>query len=81
MYLGDPETDMFMKMQTEKGREIYGHRFSRGESPFGLAKEYKGMNQVRAKGTQHMTIQALLTSISTNIIKINNYEIKNRENT
>ena len=72
---------MFMKMQTERGRKIYKPRFSRGESPFGLAKEHKGMRQARAKGTYNMTIQALLTSISTNIIKINNYEIKNEKNT
>lgn len=70
-----------MKMQTEKGREIYKHRFSKTESPFGLAKEYKGMAQARAKGTQHMTTQALLTSIATNIIKINNYERKQEKNT
>ena len=81
VYQEDPETDMFMKMQTERGRKIYEPRFSRGESPFGLAKEHKGMRQARAKGTYNMTIQALLTSIATNIIKINNYEIKNEKNT
>lgn len=81
VYRGDPETEMFMKMQTQKGREIYEPRFSRGESPFGIAKEHKGMRQARAKGTENMTLQALLTSIATNIIKINNYEIKNKKNT
>ena len=80
MYLGNPEDDMFMKMQTEKGRKAYEPRFSKGESPFGLAKEHKGMRQARARGTQHMTTQALLTSIATNIIKINNYMIKNNIN-
>ena len=81
MYLGNPEDDMFMKMQTEKGRKAYEPRFSKSESPFGLAKEYKGMRQARARGTQHMTTQALLTSIATNIIKINNYMVENNLNT
>ena len=81
VYRGDPETEMFMKMQTQKGREIYEPRFSRGESPFGIAKEHKGMRQARAKGTENITLQASLTSIATNIIKINNYEIKNKKNT
>lgn len=80
VYQGDPETDMFMKMQTEKGQEIYDYRFKRGESPFGIAKKHKGMRQARAKGTTQLTIQALLTSIATNIVKINNYLIKNEKN-
>ena len=71
---------MFMKMQTEKGRKIYDYRFKRGESPFGIAKEYKGMRQARAKGTKQMTTQSLLISIATNIIKINNFLIKNEKN-
>ena len=81
MYLGNPKDDMFMKMQTEKGRKAYEPRFSKGESPFGIAKEHKGMRQARARGTQHMTTQALLTSIATNIIKINNYMVENNLNT
>ena len=80
MYLGDPRDDMFMKMQTEKGRKAYEPRFSKGESPFGIAKQHKGMRQARARGTQHMTTQALLTAIGTNITKINNYIIKNNIN-
>ena len=54
--------------------------FKRGESPFGIAKKHKGMHQARAKGTTQLTIQALLTSIATNIVKINNYLIKNEKN-
>ena len=67
-------------MQTEKGREIYAPRFSKGESPFALAKEFKGMRQARALGTEHMTLQALLTAIASNIIKINNFLIKKDKN-
>lgn len=47
---------------------------------FGIAKEHTGMRQARAKGTTQLTIQALLTSIATNIVKINNYLIKNEKN-
>ena len=80
LFTGNKKTDMYMKMQTEKGRKNYEPRFSKGESPFGLAKEFKGMRQARARGTKNMTTQALLTSIATNIIKINNYTIKNKQN-
>lgn len=45
-----------------------------------LQKKHKGMHQARAKGTTQLTIQALLTSIATNIVKINNYLIKNEKN-
>ena len=34
------------------------------------------MQQARARRTQHMRTQALLTSIATNLIKINNYMLK-----
>ena len=44
---------MYMKIQTKKWREIYAPRFSICESPFGLAKEHKGMQQERAVGTEH----------------------------
>ena len=80
LYTGNRKTDMYMKMQTEKGRKAYEPRFSNGESPFGLSKEFKGMRQARARGTLNMTIQALLTAIGNNIIKINNYSIKNNIN-
>lgn len=69
-----------MKIQTEKGKEIYAPRFSRGESQFRLAKEHKWMQQAKALGTEHMTLQALLTSIAAHITKINNYLIKKDKN-
>ena len=80
LYTGNRKTDMYMKMQTEKGKKAYEPRFSNGKSSFGLSKEFKGMRQARARGTLNMTIQALLTAIGNNIIKINNNSIKNNIN-
>ena len=68
LFTGNKKTDMYMKMQTEKGRKNYEPRFSKGESPFGLAKEFKGMRQARARGTKNMTTQALLTGSVVSVL-------------
>jgi hypothetical protein len=75
------EKEMFLKMETEKAKETYKPRFSKAESPFALAKEHLNMRQARAKGIQQMDLQAKLTTIATNIIKINNHIHKNKTNT
>ena len=72
---------MLLKMETERGKEIYKPRFSKAESPFALAKEYLNMRQARAKCENQMDLQAKLTSIASNIIKINKYFHKNEINT
>lgn len=72
---------MFLKMETERGKEIYQPRFSKAESPFALAKEYLNMRQARAIGVDQMDLQAKLTTIASNIIKINKYIHQNEINT
>ena len=78
---GDLAKEMFLKMETEKGKEIYKPRFSKAESPFALSKEYLNMRQARARGVMQMDLQSKLTTIASNIIKINNYIHKNEINT
>ena len=78
---GDLAKEMFLKMETERGKEIYKPRFSKAESPFALAKEYLNMRQARAKGVNQMDLQAKLTTIASNIIKINKYMHQNETNT
>ena len=72
---------MFLKMESEKGKEIYKPLFSKAESPFALGKEHLNMRQVRARGVMQMDLQAKLTTIASNIIKINKYMWENEINT
>ena len=78
---GNLSKEMFLKMESEKGKEIYKPRFSKAESPFALGKEYLNMRQARARGVMQMDLQAKLTTIASNIIKINNYMWENEINT
>ena len=80
-FCGDLSRDMLLKMETERGKEIYKPRFSKAESPFALAKEYLNIRQARAKCENQMDLQAKLTSIASNIIKINKYIHQNEINT
>ena len=54
---------MFLKMESEKGKEIYQPRFSKAESPFALGKEYLNMRQARARGVIQIDLQAKLIYI------------------
>ena len=72
---------MFLKMESKNGKEIYKPRFSKAESPFALGKEYLNMRQARARGVMQMDLQAKLTTIASNIIKINKYMWENEINT
>ena len=56
-------------------------RFSKTESPFALGKEYLNLRQARARGVMQMDLQAKLTTIASNIIKINKYMWENEINT
>ena len=38
---------MFLKMESEKRKEIYKPKFSKAESPFALGKEQLNMRQAR----------------------------------
>ena len=77
---GDLAKEMFLKMESEKGKEIYKPRFSKAESPFALGKEYLNMRQARARGVLQMDLQSKLTTIASNIIKINKYIWENKIN-
>ena len=59
---------MFLKMESEKGKEIYQPRFSKAESPFALGKEYLNMRQARARGKN---TNEFTSKINNNCIKYN----------
>ena len=50
--------EMFLKMESKNGKEIYKPRFSKAESPFALGKEYLNMRQARARKEIQMDLQA-----------------------
>ena len=65
---GNLSKEMFLKMESKKGKEIYQLRFSKAESPFALGKEYLNMRQARARGEMQMDLQA---KFNNNYIKYN----------
>ena len=51
-----------------------------GYIQFALGKEYLNLRQARARGEMQMDLQAKLTTIESNIIKINKYIWENEIN-
>jgi len=72
-YGGDLAKNMYLKMQSTRGKEIYSKRMPSVEPTFAQMKHNQGITQLRAYGVKQAQTESELIAIAQNIIRINEY--------